>query len=136
MTLGDEHGQAPQRSVRRRTALYLQTTPLILALVLFLPAGTLAWSGGWIFILVFLSFGTSAGLYVVRVNPEILAARSRVHGGTEGWDRILLGFLIPTMLSIFPVASFDDRRFHWFPVPWWVRGLGYALLVAGVGGTA
>ena len=136
MTPGDEHGQALQHSVRRRVALYLLTTPFIFALILFLPAGTWAWWNGWIFILVSLSVGTAAGLYVVRVNPEILTARSGIQEGTKGWDRILLGFLIPTMLSIFPVAALDDGRFHWFPVPWWVRGLGYVLLVAGIGGTA
>jgi protein-S-isoprenylcysteine O-methyltransferase Ste14 len=116
--------------------LYLLTTPFIFALILFLPAGTWAGLNGWIFILVFLSVGTSAGLFVVRVNPEILTARSRIQEGIEGWDRILLGFLIPTMLSIFPVAALDDGRFHRFPVTWWVRGLGYVLLVAGIGGTA
>ena len=56
--------------------------------------------------------------------------------GDEGWDRVLLGFLIPAMLSIFPVAALDDGRFHRSPVPWWVRVLGYVLLVAGIGGTA
>ena len=85
---------------------------------------------------VSLSVATAAGLYVVRVNPEILTARGRVHQGKKGWDRILLGFLIPTMLSIFPVAVFDDGRFHGFPVPWWVRVLGYVLLLAGIGLTA
>src|SRR4051812_34709240 len=123
-------------SIRRRVTLYLLITPFIFALILFLPAWNWAWWNGWIFILVFLSVGTAAGLYVVRANPEILAARSRIHRGTKGWDRVLLGLLIPTMLSIFPAAALDDGRFHRSPVPWWVRGLGYALLVAGIGGTA
>jgi hypothetical protein len=84
MTSGGEHGQALPRSVRRRVALYLLTTPLIFALILFLPAGTWAWWDGWIFLLVSLSAGISAGLYVVRVNPEILTARSRIQEGTKG----------------------------------------------------
>ena len=105
MTPGDEHGQALQHSVRRRVALYLLTTPFIFALILFLPAGTWAWWNGWIFILVSLSVGTAAGQYVVRVNPEILTARSGIQEGTKGWDRILLGFLIPTMLSMVPVYT-------------------------------
>ncbi len=32
-----------------------------------------------------------------------------------------------------PVAALDDGRFHWFPVPWWVCGLGYVLFLAGFG---
>src|SRR4051812_30013329 len=97
MIPGDDHGSGNQRAVRRRVAFYPLTTPLNFALILFLPAGTWAWWDGWIFILVFLSAGISAGLYVVRANPEILTARSRIHRGTKGWDRILLGFLIPMM---------------------------------------
>jgi protein-S-isoprenylcysteine O-methyltransferase Ste14 len=115
--------------------LYLMTTPFIFALILFLPAGTWAWWNGWMFVLVFVTAGTAAGLYILRVNPEILTARSRIQEGTKGWDRVLLGLLIPMMLSILPVAL-DDGRFHRSPVPWWVRGLGYVLLAAGIGGTA
>ena len=55
---------------RRRVALYLLATPLVLALLLFLPAGTWAWPRGWLFVLVFLlAMGLSA-LYLWRVNPE------------------------------------------------------------------
>jgi protein-S-isoprenylcysteine O-methyltransferase Ste14 len=136
MSPGDDYGQRHHGSDRRRVASYLLAAPLFFALVLILPAGTLTWMNGWIFLLGFLLAGTSAGLYVVRVNPEILTARSRVHKGTKGWDRILLGFMIPAILSIFPVAALDAGRFHWFPVPWWVLGLGYALLLAGIGITA
>ena len=95
MTPGDDYGRGLRRAYRRLVALYLLATPLILRPFLFLPAGTLAWWNGWLFVLVLLPAGTTAGLYVVRVNPEILAARSRIHEGTKGWDRILLGFLFP-----------------------------------------
>ena len=72
----------------------------------------------------------------MRVNPEILIARSRIHEGTKGWDRILLGLLIPMMMAILPVAALDAGRFHWSSVPWWTRLLGYVLLLAGIGLTA
>jgi protein-S-isoprenylcysteine O-methyltransferase Ste14 len=68
-----------------------------------------------------------------RVNPELYAARINPHRGTKPWDKILIGVAIPAMLAIFPVAALDAGRFHWFPVPWWTCGLGYALLLAGVG---
>ena len=37
------------------------------------------------------------------------------------------------MLAILPVAALDDGRYHWFPVPWWVCGIGYISLLAGIG---
>ena len=90
MTSGDDHGQEEQRWDRRRLALHLVAFPLILALFLFLPAGTLHWVRGWLFFLVFLLAGALAALYLWRVNPEIVVARSRIHEGTKRWDRILL----------------------------------------------
>ena len=73
-------------------------------------------------------------LYLRRVNPDVIAARVNRHEGTKGWDRLLLGILIPAMVSILPVAALDDSRYHWFHVPWWVCVLGYALLIAGMAG--
>jgi protein-S-isoprenylcysteine O-methyltransferase Ste14 len=136
MTSVGDHGQESQRMDRRQVAWYLLATPFLLALFLFLPAGTLAWVRGWGFILVSLLAGTLAALYLWRVNPEIFVARSRIHEGTKRWDRILLGFLIPAMVGIFPAAALDDGRFHWSAVPRWVCGLGYVLLLVGIGITA
>ena len=133
MTSGHDDEQALRQSYRRIIALFLLVLPIFLALFLFLPAGTLTWRNGWRFLLVLLPAGTLAGRYVLRVNPQLFVARSRIQKGTKGWDRILLGVLFPAMAAIFPVAALDDGRFHWFPLSWEVRGLGYVLLVAGLG---
>jgi protein-S-isoprenylcysteine O-methyltransferase Ste14 len=101
-------------------------------LVLFLPAGNWAWPKGWLFVLAFLASATLASVFVWRVNPEIFLARSRFHKGTKRWDMILLGFLFPVMIAIFPVAALDDARFHSSEVPWWAVGVGYILLLVGI----
>jgi protein-S-isoprenylcysteine O-methyltransferase Ste14 len=121
--------QAGSRDVWR-TFAYLLAIPLFLGLVLFLPAGTWSWGKGWLFLAVFLLEGTAAAVYGWRANPELYAARSRIHAGTKGWDRILLAVLVPVMLSIFPVSALDAGRFHWSHVPWWACGIGYVLLTA------
>jgi protein-S-isoprenylcysteine O-methyltransferase Ste14 len=136
MTSGDDHEQALQRLDRRRLTLHLVAFPFVLALFLFLPAGTWAWPRGWLFVLVFLLAMTLTALYLWRVNPEIFAARSRIHEGTKRWDRLLLAVLFPAMAAIVLVAALDDGRFHWSHIPWWACGLGYALLLAGMGITA
>jgi hypothetical protein len=105
MTSGDGRGQEPERLDRRRLALSLLATPLLLDLLLFLPAGTWAWGRGWLFGLVFLLAFTLAALYLWRVNPEVVVARSRSHQGTKGWDRILLGFWLLAFVAIFPGAA-------------------------------
>jgi protein-S-isoprenylcysteine O-methyltransferase Ste14 len=105
---------------------------LFFALFLFLPAGTWAWEKGWLFILVCVTLGVLASLYVWQVNPEVLAARVNPHEGTKGWDKVLLGLFFLTGLATIPVAALDEGRFHWSALPWWVCLVGYALLLAGM----
>jgi protein-S-isoprenylcysteine O-methyltransferase Ste14 len=116
----------------RLAAAYLLVSLLVFTLLLFVPAGTLAWWRGWQFLLVFFVVMTAAALWLWRVNPEIYAARRRVHRGTKRWDVVLLCFLLPMMAAILPVAALDDARFHWLPLPSWVIAVGYALLLAGI----
>ena len=133
VTKGDHQGQ-PEQTDRRRLILGVGWTLLIFAMCLFLPAGTWAWSRGWLFFFVIVAASIVITLYLRRVNPDVIAARVNRHEGTKGWDRLLLGILIPAMVSILPVAALDDSRYHWFHVPWWVCGIGYVLLVAGLAG--
>jgi protein-S-isoprenylcysteine O-methyltransferase Ste14 len=132
MTAADNTDDKPERINRRRLVLYLLGTPLFFALFLCLPAGTWAWTKGWLFLGVLLVTGALGAWCIWRVNPELYAARINPHRGTKPWDKALIGFAIPAMLAIFPVAALDDGRLHWFPVPWWVCLLGYALLLVGL----
>jgi len=123
----------PQGINRRRLVLRLAFLPVFIALFMFLPAGTWAWTKGWLFVVVLLVVISAVFLILHRANPEVIVARSSFHEGTKGWDKILLSFYFPAMASVLLVAGLDDGRFHWFPVPWWVCGVGYALLLAGIG---
>lgn len=132
MTFADNQEHEPERINRRRLVLYLLGTPLVFVLFLFLPAGTWAWTKGWLFLGVLLVTGTLGGWCIWRLNPELYAARINPHRGTKRWDKILLAFTIPAMLALFPVAALDDGRLHWFAIPWWVCLIGYALLLVGL----
>lgn len=115
------------RSIITRSVVAL----LVLVLLLFVPAGSIGWTRGWVFLLVLVMVLGVSARYLWRVNPEIFAARSRIHPATKRWDRILLGFLFPVMLAIVPVGALDDGRFHWSRMSWWFVGLGYLLLTIG-----
>jgi len=125
--------KAPQGINRRHLVLILVCLPLYFALCLFLPAGTWAWARGWVFTLFFVVASVFIFVFLWRVNPAVVIARSHSHEGTKRWDKILLWFLIPTMWVIVPLAALDAGRFHWFPVPWWVCAVGYAFLLLGMG---
>jgi protein-S-isoprenylcysteine O-methyltransferase Ste14 len=131
--------QRSQQSVRinpwRLAPGYALGFLVFLALFVLLPAGTFEWKKGWVFIGVFLVLMAATAVYLWRVNPEIYVARRRFHKGTKRWDAILLLFLFSAMFAIFVVAALDDARFHWTPVPGAVVGVGYILLVFGIGFT-
>lgn len=133
MTAASGSDKSPQGINRRRLVLRLACVSVFIALFMFLPAGTWAWPKGWLFILVLLVVISAVFVVLQRVNPEVIVARSRFHEGTKQWDKVLLSFYFPAMLAVVSVAALDDGRFHWFPVPWWVCGVGYALLLAGIG---
>jgi protein-S-isoprenylcysteine O-methyltransferase Ste14 len=119
-----------------KAVAYAIGLPLALLVLIFLPAGTLGWPNGWVFVIVLiLAFGASA-LVLARVNPVIYRARSRFQPGTKGWDKALLAIILPMMVAIIPVASLDAARFHWSHVPLWLAALGYVVLVAGIAVTA
>ena len=95
----------------RGTAIaYAIGLPLALLGLIFLPAGTIAWWPGWIFLAVMiLGFGVSA-LVLARVNPVIYRARSRFQAGTKSWDKKLLAIILPAMAAVLPVAALDAGR--------------------------
>lgn len=133
MTATSGRDQQPQGINKRRLVVTLLALPVYFALFMFWPAGTWAWAKGWLFIGVFLGTVAIAALYLWRVNPEVWVARTRSHGGTKRWDKILLGFFFPAVYAVVPVAALDDGRFHWLPLPWWAGGVGYGLFLAGMG---
>jgi protein-S-isoprenylcysteine O-methyltransferase Ste14 len=104
---------------------------VVVGVILFLPAGSIRWAGGWLFLLVFLLLTIASSVYLWRTNPDIFVARSRIHPGTKRWDKVLMALLLPSFFSIFLVAAFDAGRFHWSNVPPGVIVSGYVLLCVG-----
>lgn len=131
-----EPPREPDAMSRGVAIAYAIGLPLALLLLIFLPAGTIAWWPGWIFIAVLsVGFGVSA-LVLVRINPVIYRARSRFQAGTKSWDKALLAVIFPAIAAILPVAALDAGRFHWLPIPLWAVLSGYAGLLLGVAVTA
>jgi protein-S-isoprenylcysteine O-methyltransferase Ste14 len=122
---------------RRRLIISTTGSFLILVLCLFLPVGTLAWGRAWLFLVVLLASSILLILYLLRVNPDVIAGRVNRHERPRRWD-LLLALLValPAMLGIFIVAALDDGRYRWSVLPWWGCALGYALMLAGMAGLA
>jgi hypothetical protein len=114
----------------------LLVTLVILVVLLFVPAGRITWTRGWIFLLVFTLLMATSIAYFTRANSEMFAVRSRVHPGTKRWDKIVICLLFVAILAIPPVAGLDDGRFHLSSMSWWVVASGYLVQLAGWIGVA
>ncbi len=100
------------------------------ALALFLPAGTVAWLAGWIFLGLFFSFFLATNLWLARHNPGLLQERTRL--GTsdqQGWDKLLFPLLLAAPFAWLIFMSLDAVRFHWSPVPIWLQWVGALILL-------
>ena len=125
------------RAELNRAFISLVVTLLLMALLLFGPAGSPQWAHGWWFMGVFVALILISMAALWRLNPEIFVARARPTGqGTKAWDRVLMTVLLTAFAAILPVAGLDDGRFHWAPAPGWAVVLGYLLLVVGFAGVA
>lgn len=126
----------PPAMSRAKAAAYAIILPIALLLLIFLPAGDIGWTPGWIFVAALvIGFGLS-GLVIAKTNPVIFRARSRFQPGTERWDLPLVAVILTAMTVTIPVASFDSGRAHWSQVPLWLTIVGYAALLGGIAVTA
>jgi Putative protein-S-isoprenylcysteine methyltransferase len=103
---------------------------VIFALALFLPAGTLAWQAGWIYLLLFFSFYLGVNAWLFRHSPGLLQERmSLSKPDQKGWDKVLFPILLVFPFAWLVFISFDAVRFHWSPVPIWLQQMGILVLL-------
>ena len=100
----------PEPTDRRRLVLGVGWTLLIFVLCLFLPAGTWAWSRGWLFFVVIVAASILVTLYLRRVNPDVIAARVNRHEGTKTLGSCLLGYSHPADDAGDPDRGSPGRR--------------------------
>lgn len=114
-----------------QTAVSLGATFVILAVLLFWPAGSWGWGLGWAFLAALAAQIAIALPWLQRVNPEIIAARQGIGPNTKGWDYILMPLVVIGLVGVLPVAALDNARYAWSAPPFTVILFGYGLFVAG-----
>jgi protein-S-isoprenylcysteine O-methyltransferase Ste14 len=92
----------------------------LVALLLFVPAGTLSWWRAWVLLAVLLVLRTVSALAVYRVNPALLQERAKlpIHAEQPRSDKLLLLAVLATGFMGLPViAGLDVFRWHVLPRP-------------------
>jgi protein-S-isoprenylcysteine O-methyltransferase Ste14 len=93
---------------------------VVIAIVLFVAAGTIAWQRAWILLAVLVVVRISSAIAVFRVNPALLRERATVlfHRHQPWTDRlILLTFMGTAFVGVPAVAALDAFRWHMLPNP-------------------
>jgi protein-S-isoprenylcysteine O-methyltransferase Ste14 len=108
---------------------------VLVAIVLFVAAGTLAWRRAWLVLAAMLVVRTLSAIEVFRVNPALLTERATVlvHRQQPWIDRlILLVFMGTAFVGVPAVAALDVFQWHVLPTPPFVlASAGLVLFVLG-----
>lgn len=116
---------------------------VMLAVLLFLVAGTLDWAAGWGMVIVMAGWVIGTAAVVLPRYPELLAERTGPKKGSKTWDTVLLSLYGLAMMIMWIVAGLDMRN-AWssgiLPQAQLVAGLmviaGYGLVVWATGTNA
>ena len=102
-----------------RTVLWLG----VFAILLFVPAGTINWTGAWIFIIETSVISIVLAVWLARYDPELLKERMRspIQKEQSAEDKIVTGLILVSFLAWFAFMALDAVRFKWSTVPAWLQ---------------
>ncbi len=115
----------PPRINLRRAAF----TCVGLGSLLFLAAGTMRWTGGWVFLLEITIGGLITEAWLARHDPGLLAER-RTARGQAGWDRVITTIMPLLWLMWLPLMALDAVRYQASSIPFWLQCAGAAMIAA------
>ena len=106
----------------------------VLAVLLFVPAGTVNYWQGWAVLVVFSAASLGPTLYMARIDPAALERRMQagVKAETRPVQKVVIAGTFIAFAAILVVPAFDFR-FGWSHVPAWLSVLGIVMVAAGLG---
>ena len=91
---------------------------LLVALLLFLPAGTLRWQNAWLLIVLLFVPMITAGFVMMKKSPELLKKRLNAKEA-EGEQREVVALSGLMFIAAFVLAGLNFR-FGWIVLPRWI----------------
>lgn len=104
---------------------------MLLGVLLFLPAGTLGFQRGWLFMGVLFIPMFLAGIVLMSKNPELLSKRLNVKE-TQVEQSLVIKLSGLMFLAGFILAGLDFR-FSWSQMPEWISWLAVVVFLMGYG---
>lgn len=106
----------------------------IFCALLFGGAGTLAWSEGWLYIVVQVSSSMIVVLWLRSHNPELLQDRMNLFKRiVKPWDKAIVILLIVASGPFFVLPGIDAVRYRWSDIAPLLKIIGFMGLLASSG---
>ncbi|MBN1242882.1 MAG: isoprenylcysteine carboxylmethyltransferase family protein [Spirochaetales bacterium] len=104
---------------------------LVVGAILFVPAGSMEWANGWLWLGTMAALMLAALVALVVKDPEALMRRLEAREPERG-QRLLMTLSIPYFLGLFALPGFD-WRFGWSRMPFALSLAADAFVVGGYG---
>jgi protein-S-isoprenylcysteine O-methyltransferase Ste14 len=110
----------------------LAALAVVMALLLFVPAGTTHYWQAWVYLAIFLGASLLTTVYLMKHDPALL--ERRMHGGPtaekEPTQKIIMLFASAGFIAMIVVSALD-HRFGWSAVPFYGVVAGDVLVAVG-----
>ena len=100
---------------------------VLVGLLIFLPAGTLRFPGGWLLMGILFVPMFCAGLVMLGKNPDLLKSRLKAKETRAEQDMVVK--LSGLMFLVGFIVAGLDFRFGWLPLPGWVNWVAAILFL-------
>jgi protein-S-isoprenylcysteine O-methyltransferase Ste14 len=104
-----------------------------MAAALFVPAGTIDWRGGWIFMGEMVLFSAASIAWLAKYDPSLLQERLRgpLQKGQTYSDKVFMLTMVVTWYGWLVLMALDVKRWHLSEMPDWLMYTGAALIPLG-----
>ncbi len=101
---------------------------LVMALALFLPAGTVAWPAGWVFLGLLFVSSLPVTWWLLKYDPGLIEERMRFRPQLS-WDKVFIAIVLVFIVFWLILMPLDAVRFHWSRMPVELKTLGALVLL-------
>ena len=105
----------------------------VMGAALLVPAGTIDWPGGWIFLAEMALFSAATVAWLAKHDPALLKERlgSPIQKGQTHWDKAFMLMMIAIWYGWMVLMGLDVKRWHLSEAPDWVMYTGAVLIPLG-----
>ena len=115
-------------SLQTKVMVVESVESLVMALALFLRAGTVAWSAAWVFLGLLFVCSLPITWWLLKYDPGLIEERMQLRPQLA-WDKVFIAIAFVFILFWLIFMSLDAERFHWSRMPFELKTLGAVVLL-------